>query len=77
MQSSEKQKMATFAIESQPGLKSTLLMTTPNPFDRIFPLERAARVAIVFEQRGITYAERQRLAPRKRSVRLASATAIG
>ena len=49
--------MATFAIESQPGLKSTLLMITPNLFDRMFPLERAARVAIVFEQREITYAD--------------------
>jgi benzoate-CoA ligase family protein len=46
-----------FAIKSQPGLKSTLLMTAPNLFARIFPPERATRVAVVYEQREITYDE--------------------
>jgi benzoate-CoA ligase len=34
-------------------------MTTRSLFDRIFPPERAARVAVMFEQREITYAELQ------------------
>jgi benzoate-CoA ligase len=32
-------------------------MTTPSLFDRIYPPERAARVAVVYEQREITYEE--------------------
>ena len=32
-------------------------MTAANLFDRIYPSERAARVAVVYEQRAITYEE--------------------
>src|SRR5260221_4128628 len=35
----------------------SVVMNIESPFDRIFPPERAARLAVVFEHREITYEE--------------------
>ena len=46
-----------FAIKSPPRIKSMLPVNAQSLFDRIYPPERAARVAVVCEQREITYEE--------------------
>src|SRR5882672_8587711 len=46
-----------FAIKSQPRLKSMLPVNAQSLFDRIYPPERAARVAVVCGQCEITYEE--------------------
>ena len=45
------------AIERHHRLKSMPLVNAHGLFDRIYPPERAARVAVVYEQREITYEE--------------------